>query len=416
MQPVARSFLALSLCLLVSACGDDATGASTDASDTNDTSSSGTTTSDDETTTTDDTTTGGGETTTTTTGGVEDFPPADEPGPYGVGFRTIDVTYTPEGFDEERTINVSIWYPTDDASGDPTVYFDLITRDDVYLDATPVGGLHPVFAFSHGNGGIAEQSFFLTEYFASHGWIVVAPDHTGNTLTDIDAALIPDMVVLRPLDITAMLDEVYDLPASDPLAGLLDDVLVASGHSFGGYTTLALAGGNFDVDSIIDECEIDPMGLVCASLTPERITQLKAGFADARVDLALPLTPGAIAIFGDQGLSAIEVPTMLMTSLLDETTPNDQDGDPAWSGLADPRDLRVEFLTGGHYTFTFACEAGLIEGDGCGDDFIAPAEAFDVINTYALAFVRDRLWGDPSVQSILDGSEPLSDVVTLVAH
>ncbi|HFE47116.1 MAG TPA: hypothetical protein ENJ18_16795, partial [Nannocystis exedens] len=294
MHSVARTFYALSLCLFFSACGDDATGTSTDTndtSDTSDTSSSGTTTGAPETTTTGDSSTTSGETTTTTDG--VDFPPADEPGPYGIGFRTIDVTYTPAGFDEERTINVSIWYPTDDASGNPTVYFDLITRDEVYLDATPTAGLHPVFAFSHGNGGIAEQSYFLTEHFASHGWIVVAPDHTGNTIADIDAALIPDMVVLRPLDITAMLDEVYDLPASDPLAGLLDDVLVASGHSFGGYTTLALAGGSFDVDSIVDECEIDPMGLVCASLTPERIAQLKAGFADPRVDLALPLTPGA---------------------------------------------------------------------------------------------------------------------------
>lgn len=414
MQPAARTLLALSLTLPFSACGDDATGASADASDTNDTSSSDTTTTGGETTT-DNTTTTGDETTTTTDDG-EDFPPADEPGPYGIGFRTMDVTYTPAGFDEARTINVSIWYPTNDASGDPTVYFDLITRDDVYLDATPVAGVHPVFAFSHGNGGIAEQSYFLTEHFASHGWIVVAPDHTGNTIADIDAALIPDMVVLRPLDITAMLDEVYDLPASDPLAGLPGDILVASGHSFGGYTTLALAGGSFDVETIVDECEIDPMGLVCSSLTPERIKQLKAGFADPRVDLALPLTPGAITIFGDDGLGAIEVPTMLMTSLLDETTPNDQDGDPAWSGLNDPQDLRVDFLTGGHYTFTFACDAGLIEGDGCGDDFISPDEAFGVINTYALAFVRDRLWGDPSVQSILDGSEPLSDVVTLVAH
>ncbi len=414
MTYAARTLLALSLCL--GACGDDSSGTVAEGTDTDtgDGSSSGGTTEG----TTDEATTTGEETTTTgeeTTTGEDEFPPADEVGPYRVGYRTMDVTYTPEGFTEPRTINVSIWYPTEASRGDAAVYFDLVTREDVLLEATPAAGPHPVLAFSHGNGGVAEQSYFMTERFASHGWVVVAPDHTGNTLVDFDESLLADIVVLRPLDMSAMLDEVYELPAGDPLAGQLADELVVSGHSFGGYTTLALAGGKFDVDSLVSECEIDPMGLACESLTPERIDQLDAGFADPRVDVAIPLTPGAVFLFGDDGLSEVDVPTMLMTSVLDETTPDAEDGDPAWSSLDGPEDLRIEFLTGGHYTFSVACELGLVEGDGCGDDFIDPLEAYDVINHYALAFARDKLWGDASVAGVLDGTESLSDVVTLSA-
>lgn len=407
-----RTLFALSLCL--TACGDDATGTTGEDTETGDDGTSSTTGETGEATeaTTGDETSTGGE---TTTGGQDDFPPADEPGPYGVGYRTMDVTYIPAGFTEPRTINVSIWYPTEDPSGDPAVYFDLVTRDEILLEATPVAGPHPVLAFSHGNGGVAEQSYFMTERFASHGWVVVAPDHTGNTLADFDESLVADMVVLRPLDMSAMLDEVYDLPAGDPLAGQLADELVVSGHSFGGYTTLALAGGAFDIDGLVSDCELDPMGLACDSLSPERIEQLAAGFADPRVDVAIPLSPGAILVFGDEGLAEVDVPTMLMTSVLDETTPDADDGDPAWSSLDGPEDLRIEFLTGGHYTFSVACELGLIEGDGCGDEFIDPVEAYAVINHYALAFARDKLWGDASVAAVLDGSETLSDVVTLSA-
>jgi len=417
----ARTTLALTLTLSLCACGDDSIGATgesateteTETATTGEASETGST--GEGTSTTGDETEGTTTEDETTTGEPPEFPPAGEPGPYGVGYRTLDVTYTPEGFTEPRTIEVSLWYPTEDASGDATVYLDLITREDVYLDATAVAGPHPVLAFSHGNGGVAEQSYFLTEHFASHGWVVAAPDHTGNTITDFDEALLADMVVLRPLDMSAMLDEVYSLPASDPLAGQLGDELAVTGHSFGGYTTLALAGGQIDVDSLVSECEDDPMGIACPSLTPERIDQLEAGFADPRVDVAVPLTPGVVLLFGEAGLAKIDAPTMLMTSVLDETTPDELDGDPAWKGLDGDTDVRVEFLTGGHYTFSVACELGIVEGDGCGDDFISPDEAYGIINTYALAFVRDSLWGDPSVSELLDGSEVLSDEVELSA-
>lgn len=399
-----RPLLALSLSL--AACGDDSTGTTGDDAGATTGGSSGTTGED--TTTGDESSTGDD-----TTGGPPAFPPATEPGPYAVGYRTIDVTYTPATFAEPRTLEVAIWYPTGDASGTPTTYLDFITRDGVWLDASPLAGPHPVLAFSHGNGGVAEQSYFLTERFASHGWVVVSPNHTGNTLLDIDEALIADMVALRPLDVRATLDHVYGLPAGDPLAGALSDTLVVSGHSFGGYTTLALAGGEFDVDGIVSDCEVDPSGLACESLTPERIALLEGGFADPRVDLAIPLAPGAVFVFGADGLAAIDVPTMLMTAVLDETTTDEADGDPAWTGLDGPSDRRVEFLTGGHYTFSVACEVGLVEGDGCGDTYIQPEEAYFAINAYALAFARDRLWGDPSVLGLLDGTESLSDVVVI---
>ena len=49
----------------------------------------------------------------------------------------------------------------------------------------PLPGPHPLIVFSHGNSGFRRQSTFLTTHLASRGFVVAAPDHTGNTLFEM---------------------------------------------------------------------------------------------------------------------------------------------------------------------------------------------------------------------------------------
>ena len=53
------------------------------------------------------------------------------------------------------------------------------------------------------------QSPFLVEYLASHGFVVVAPDHTGNTIFDYDSGRMPE-VARRPHDIIDAADWLKD--------------------------------------------------------------------------------------------------------------------------------------------------------------------------------------------------------------
>ncbi|MGB1277373.1 MAG: alpha/beta hydrolase family protein, partial [Nannocystaceae bacterium] len=345
----------------------------------------------------------------TDTDGEMDFPPVTEPGPYHVGYRNFEVVYTPIGETEARTLEVATWYPTDESSGSASVYAGLVTREDVWLGAAPTADNDlPVLLFSHGNGGLAEQSYPLTEFFASHGWVVISPNHTGNTIVDIDEALLPKMVVWRPQDMIASYEAIIGEGAQDPLTGKLGEELAVMGHSFGGYTSLVLAGGSFDLAGLDAECEADPESLACTGIDPELATQL----ADPRVDVAIPLTPGPAFVFGVDdagGVADVDVPVMLMTSVLDETTPDNTDGDPIWSSLDGSEDRRVEFLTGGHFTFSIACDFDFISGDGCGDTFIPAEEAFPIAAAYSLAFARTHLWGDGSVADLLAGEVVLSD-------
>lgn len=123
----------------------------------------------------------------------------------------------------------------------------------------------PLLIFSHGFGGCAKQSAFLTEYLADQGYIVIAPDHedarcrerfngggglggglrggakdwpekpfrTPDVWTDKTEADRRDDVLFA---LASMLDDRMYKPYIDT------DRMGLIGHSLGGYTVLGLAG------------------------------------------------------------------------------------------------------------------------------------------------------------------------------
>ncbi|MEZ4465371.1 MAG: hypothetical protein R3F43_13075 [bacterium] len=272
----------------------------------------------------------------------------------------------------------------------------------------------PLVVFSHGNGGLAEQSYFLTEFLASHGFVVVAPDHTGNTYDD-DSQPFYRLLELRPQDIGAVLDHADALPADHLLGGHLGPERGMAGHSFGGYTSLALAGAGFDLAGIDAGCAVPPASdsADCAYLTEPAVqARLGAAFRDARLQAAIPLTPGIAPFFGgDPGLAGVQIPTLMMTAGRDATLPNATQGDLLWAGIVQPDSLRLDFLNAGHFTFSDACTIApaAVMNDGCGPDFLDNTVAHRLINAYALAFLRLYLLGEADDFGLLDGSVRIDD-------
>jgi len=113
----------------------------------------------------------------------------------------------------------------------------------------------PVVIFSHGLGGSREGYRYLVEAWAAHGYISVHVQHAGS---DIDAIRGPHMAenfrkavtdpsnaINRPLDIRFVIDRLTALAATDafPLHGRMDLAhLGVAGHSYGAFTTMAVAG------------------------------------------------------------------------------------------------------------------------------------------------------------------------------
>lgn len=122
----------------------------------------------------------------------------------------------------------------------------------VWAPADSIPGRRPLVVFSHGFGGCAAQSKFLTEALAARGYWVVAPNHAdarcglgrpGRPGEPFRAPQrwSPSTYADRAADVRAVAKALVD---SVSLRARLDPARIAlAGHSLGGYTALGLAGG-----------------------------------------------------------------------------------------------------------------------------------------------------------------------------
>ncbi|MEZ4235879.1 MAG: alpha/beta hydrolase [Myxococcota bacterium] len=323
------------------------------------------------------------------------------PGPYAVGYREEAVSWTaPPLQAEPRELRLAVWYPAaDGASGDDVKYQGLFEAPDVLGGAEAAPGAHPLAVFSHGHQGFAENSSFLAEHLASHGWWVLAPDHTGNTTWDGDDRETA-IYWQRPLDLAAVLDHAE---ATLPLAG----PVVALGHSFGGYTVLALAGARYDVDGVVPGCldgtDDSPF---CSTMTEAQADRLREGFRDPRIDAVVAMAPGDWRLFGS-GLADIDLPVLLMTGGQDPG----RDGDSYWADLDGADDRRVDLPTGGHQAFTDFSDT--LDGP---EATLDPEEGWRAIRTFALAQAAVHAAGEPLGRPVLDGDAPVSDAAVLTVR
>jgi predicted dienelactone hydrolase len=319
-----------------------------------------------------------------------DLGPTSDFGPYPVGVRTLDLAddsrLNPQGTGP-RTVTTELWYPstTEAVAGVDRYVVNLfgfdIAKTPTYRDVAHAPGPFPLVLFSHGNAGIRFQSIFLAAHLASHGYVVASPDHQGNTFIDILSGVIDPLdseAINRPLDMKFLLDQLLAMNASDPfLAGTIDDTRVGmSGHSFGGYTTFALAAG---------------------------------AAADPRMKAFLPLAPAAV--FDPTFFAGITAPILIMGGTLDVTTPFDANQATPFAHL--PSGAPVvglgEITGAGHFTFSDICEVprNLVGAIGGFDEACTPAhlpwhDAHDIVNYLALNFFDATLRGDAAALARLD--------------
>ncbi|WP_138497841.1 alpha/beta hydrolase [Nostoc sp. PA-18-2419] len=192
----------------------------------------------------------------------------------------------------------------------------------------------PVIVFSHGFGSVRTDLRYLAEHLASHGYVVAALEHPGSNATNVDSALQgktrvvkPEEFLRRPQDISFVLDELEKLnqTANNPLVGKLATTkAMVVGYSFGGGTALAIAGAELQLESLKQRCKQNLSilslgeGMQCiAQELPENSYQLR----DTRIKGAIALNPTTSLIFGKTGLTKVQVPTLILTSSADKTTP-----------------------------------------------------------------------------------------------
>lgn len=172
-------------------------------------------------------------------------------GPHPVGLLQTEIASPHDPIDADRTLPCDVWYPADvGAREDDSAAHPLGRPHRATPALPPVARPCPLIAFSHGNSGLRRQSTFLTTHLASWGFVVVAPDHVGNTYPEMLALESDDARKAthrrvrrqRPIDLArvlgALLDEDHGAEARPPVDPEAVGVL---GHSFGGWTALKSA-------------------------------------------------------------------------------------------------------------------------------------------------------------------------------
>lgn len=321
-------------------------------------------------------------------------PPPDGPtdffarGPLDVAVITSSLTDPTR----DRTLPIEVWYPTDaPADSSPVLEFAISSEQESALsplldaapascvasstgatrDAAAITGEYPVILYSHCYTCTRWSAHAVMEHLASHGFVVVAPDHVSDTLFDRVANELPPLdealLALRVADVRFVLDRIL---AGDALpSGLTADPdrIGMLGHSLGSVTSGAVA-------------EQD-----------DRI-QAAAGLA---APMDNPLVPGVT-------IEAIDVPLAFLIATEDNsvglagnlvTESNFED--------ANPPAYKLDIVDAGHWSVTNIAGLDPAYAPGCGDGtrqesgepftYIDVARGNELTATFVTAFFAAQL-------------------------
>lgn len=332
-------------------------------------------------------------------------PPVTEPplaafapiadGEYAVGVQTITIT----DLERDRPLTVDVTFPlAEGATGDAQRY-TFITGDyyespraiAAIADQISPDGPFPLVVYTHGSGGLRYIHSDYTETLASHGYVVVSADHTGNTVVDQFLETQDDRATIaynRPRDVQVMIDEMLN-PESTETVGFVASVnpeqIAVTGHSLGGYATYAVVSG---------------MENEAGTLVP-----------DGRIDALIPLAPAlgsgdpATSLLVADQLANVNVPTLVMVGTDDKSTPGTPNVDRAVAETSSETVYRVDLVAAEHQSFTDVCdyveffpslenptqavldviEANAVAGCSEGDMPIDRVQA--ITNTFAVSFL-----------------------------
>lgn len=329
-------------------------------------------------------------------------------GPWQAGTASSQMTV------EGRTVPVRAWYPTAasasgvslptliDNSDDRSILQDLFdaapagcptASHTATPGADPAGPAAPLLVFSHCDVCLGVSGATVAATLASHGYVVVAPDHTDNTLFDQQRGTTPefrlteDMLALRAADASAALD-------------------------------LALTGDLLPTGLQIDESRIGALGHSFGAITTGRVLA-----QDNRVQAALAL--GAAI---DSGILVGADPSTVTAPVLHLLLEEDNSIGALGNTLIESN---VEELAGpawlarmpdaGHWSVSDLCGVGDFQ-PGCGDDdrqttgepftYVDPASARAATGTLAAAFFDATLRQDDRAADFL--AEPTLPVTVSV--
>jgi predicted dienelactone hydrolase len=214
----------------------------------------------------------------------------------------------------QETIAVALYYPTQTAERSIAMGPFLAH---VAPQAKPEPTVKGLIVVSHGQGGSELTHESLAEALARRGYLVAALRHPGDNWQDQSLIERGPAAYLyeRPRHVSRVLDALLTDPEWSPRIARdkLGPRIGAVGHSAGGYTVLALAGGRFDLERLRAHCdahrEEDP--IFCrrrGRLAPE--PGVASSVKDPRVRAIVAMAPIGV-VFDPGSLESVTIPTSI---------------------------------------------------------------------------------------------------------
>ena len=280
-----------------------------------------------------------------------------------------------------RPVFVSVWYPVKPesvkTSSPPAVYpldpyttnvpasaskdWEAFGIDPAYEGLRPARqGPFPLVILSPGFG--VDYWFYLniTTRLASHGFVVAAVEHYQEFQWPWTPgpSEITEAMVYRPADVSFAITELLEKSArrGEILFGTIDkDRIAMLGHSLGGYTAFALAGG---VDRVCNS--LWPANYAGDTL-PEPASTCVPIQPDRRIR-AIVTFDGSSQVMRYEELARIEIPSLILGQTVANSLTLQQHID-TWiarphSAIARRDSYRVDVQGANHYSYSDICDAG----------------------------------------------------------
>ncbi|MBA0169116.1 alpha/beta hydrolase family protein [Pectobacterium sp. CFBP8739] len=281
----------------------------------------------------------------------------------GIGFQQITLA------DEvnNRPLDVAVFYPVSASSqttiiGDDAVFPGIA----VSKNALPEPGEHPLIVISHGYGGSWFNQHWLALALVKQGYIVAAPNHPGTTFKNMRVEN-AQALWQRPRDLSRVITALLATPEK---TGQVDAKRIAAvGHSLGGWTVLALAGGRFSTAQFEKDCLTHAELASCTVYEKMQVAknaasraQLDESLADPRLRAVVLLDMGMARGFTAESLAAIKVPVLTMAAgYHDEELPTALESHDLAQKLPSAYSTYKEIADATHFSFIQRCKPGAVE-------------------------------------------------------